>query len=202
MRTIRALSSFTIFLIVLASFKVSADSLNLVNGDRISGQVLSASTDAVVLESDMLGKISVPRSRIASISLNSAASAPATAGRTELSASVSMKTNLDLSAAFKNLGADAEAVRQIREQLLGGANPEAKQKYDELVGGLLSGRLNMSDLRKEAISSANQLRALKKDLGPEGDSLDAYLEILDNFLKQSSDSETVPGSAPRSSGKP
>jgi hypothetical protein len=43
----------------------------------------------------------------------------------------------------------------------------------------------MDDLRRQAQSSADQLRELKRDLGPDaGDSIDAYLEVLDNFLDE------------------
>ena len=61
----------------------------------------------------------------------------------------------------------------------------AASNYDAMLNGLMSGKLNINDLRREAKSSADQLRALKRDLGPEaGDSLDSYLEVLDNFLKE------------------
>jgi hypothetical protein len=106
-------------------------------------------------------------------------------------------TNADLSAAFRNLGANTNFVRQIREQMLAGS-PEAASNYDELVSGLMSGKLNMNDLRREAKSSADQLRALKRDLGPEaGDSLNAYLEVLDNFLKETAAEPTGATPAPQ-----
>jgi hypothetical protein len=44
----------------------------------------------------------------------------------------------------------------------------------------------MDDVRREAQSDADQLRALKRDLGPDaGDSLDGYLDVLDDFLNES-----------------
>jgi hypothetical protein len=93
-------------------------------------------------------------------------------------------TNLNLSAVLQHLGAGTNVIRQIRDQMLA-ASPEAAGKYDELVNGLLSGSVNMDDLRREARSDADQLRALKHDLGPDaGDSLDGYLEVLDDFLKE------------------
>jgi hypothetical protein len=50
----------------------------------------------------------------------------------------------------------------------------------------------MNDLRREAQSDEDQLRALKHDLGPDaGDSIDGYLDVLDDFLKES-DSATAP----------
>jgi hypothetical protein len=54
----------------------------------------------------------------------------------------------------------------------------------------------MDDLRREAQSDADQLRQLKHDLGPDaGDSIDAYLDVLDDFL-QESESVTGPTNAP------
>ena len=77
-------------------------------------------------------------------------------------------------------------------------SPEAAGKYDEMVNGLMSGELNLNDLRREAKSSADQLRELKRDLGPEaGDSIDAYLVVLDNFLKETAAEPTNATPAPR-----
>jgi predicted ATP-grasp superfamily ATP-dependent carboligase len=93
-------------------------------------------------------------------------------------------TNVDLSAAFRQLGANTNFVGQIRQQMLAG-NPEAARKYDELVSGLLSGQLNVSDVRQQAQTAAAQLRELKRQLGPEADdSLDGYLQVLDSFIKE------------------
>jgi hypothetical protein len=173
-----------------------ADQLELQNGDRFSGKVLSVSTDTVVLESDTLGKISVPRQKVARLAFGTNDIAPFAAGPisnatlpTNLPTATTLtgllKTNADLSAALHQPAADTNVIRQIREQMLAGS-PEAAGKYDEMVNGLLSGQMNMADLRREAQSSADELRELKRDLGPDaGDSLDGYLEVLDQFLKES-----------------
>ena len=96
-------------------------------------------------------------------------------------------TNMDLSAALRQLGANTNFVGQIRQQMLAG-NPEAARKYDELVSGLLSGQLNVSDVRQQAQTAAAQLRELKQQLGPEADdSLDGYLQVLDSFIKETAD---------------
>jgi hypothetical protein len=173
--------------------RTSADQLDMQNGDRYFGKVLSMSADTLVLESDVLGKVNVPRKKVASISLGvNSVSTKATAlphtlpSSAQTAAPTAQQTNLDLSASLRNLGANTNFIAQIRDQMLSTATPEAKQKYDQTVTGLMSGNLNMNDLRRQAKSSANQLRAMKKELGPEaGDSLDMYLEILDSFLKES-----------------
>jgi hypothetical protein len=45
--------------------------------------------------------------------------------------------------------------------------------------------MNLDDLRRQAQSSAAQLRALKRELGPDADdALDGYLKILDAFVNE------------------
>ena len=197
-----------IFFIFVAAPLLRADQVEMQNGDRYFGKVLSVSADTVVLESEVLGKINVPRKKVASLAFGTNAAAPKASTHvapvsvpTNLPTAASLaalaSTNADLSAAFRNLGANTNFVRQIREQMLAGS-PEAASNYDELVSGLMSGKLNMNDLRREAKSSADQLRALKRDLGPEaGVSLNAYLEVLDNFLKETAAEPTGATPAPQ-----
>lgn len=54
-----------------------------------------------------------------------------------------------------------------------------------MVGGLMSGKIDMAGLRAQAKAAADQLRSYQHDLGPEaGDTLSSYLTILDNFLRE------------------
>jgi hypothetical protein len=173
-----------------------ADEVDMQNGDRYFGKVLSVSATDVVLQSDMLGKINVPRKNVATLTFGTngvkamAASVPA-ATPTNLPAVTAAfqraSTNGQLSAAVRSAsqtGADTNVIQQIRAQMLAGS-PEATAKYDEMVSGLLSGSLNLNDLRREAKADADQLRALKRNLGPDADdSLDGYLQVLDAFVKE------------------
>ena len=85
---------------------------------------------------------------------------------------------------FRSLDAGTNFIRQIRDQMLSGS-PEASSKYDQMVNDLLSGRLHMNDLHRQAQASANQIRELKRELGSDaGDSLDGYLQVLDQFLNE------------------
>ena len=180
---------------LVASPALLADLVEMQNGDRYAGKVLSMSATAVILESEILGKISVPRAKVASVAFGTntvtpvavtpvARAAAATNRPTAAPLIVIGKTNVDLSAALRHPGTDTNFIQQIRKQMLAGS-PEAGEKYDELVGGLLSGQINLNDLRREAQSSADQLRELKREAGPDvGDSLDGYLEVLDGFLKE------------------
>jgi hypothetical protein len=194
-----------IILGINATFHLRADQLEMQNGDRYVGKILSVAADRVEFQSDVLGKVSLPRAKVANLAFGTNAPAPKVESNV---APVSVPTNLpdvsslaaltkagtNLTATAPNLSANSDLARQVREQMLAGS-PGAAGKYDELVSGFMSGKLNVNDIRREAKSSADQLRKLKSELGPEvGDSLDAYLEVLDNFLNESAD-ETKPSSS-------
>ena len=103
----------------------------------------------------------------------------------------------DFSAALGQLGAGTNSIHQVQQQFLSDASPEANQKYNELVSGLMSGKLNLSDIRAEAASAAKQLRALKQDLGNDaGSAVDGYLAILDAFLREATPPAGSPTKAP------
>ena len=181
-------------LLLIAALALRADVLEMQNGDRYSGKVISVSSDIVVLTNEVLGKVTVPRGKVASLSIGTNAVAPgmpdnlAQAVSTNLQAitvpAALANTNVNLSAAFRQLGANTNFVDQIRQQMLAGS-PDATRKYDEMVNGLLSGQLSVNDLRQQAQTAATQLRDLKRELGPEADaSLDGYLQVLDSFIKE------------------
>jgi hypothetical protein len=162
------------------------------NGDQYLGKVVSLGTNTLVLKSDVLGTVRLPREKVALITLGSgtvtnvqpAASAP----DNQASAASVPLTNgtVDLSASLRQLGANTNFIEQVQAQFLGAAGPEANAKFNEMVGGLMSGKLNVNDIRVEANSAAIQLKALKRDLGEDGGwALDGYLAILENFLQQS-----------------
>src|ERR1700678_3074217 len=60
-----------ILLVPSAQF-LRADQIEMKNGDRYVGTVLSMTADSVVLQSQMLGKVVVPRSKVSLISLGMA----------------------------------------------------------------------------------------------------------------------------------
>ena len=183
-----------------------ADQIEMQNGDRYLGKVLSLTTDQLVIQSDVLGKLTLPRDKVALIALGATAktngirAASATSAQVSTPADAPTNPNPDLSGALRSLGSNTNMAQQVREQLLAGAGAEANKKFDELLSGLASGNLNLDGIRSEAKSAASQLRALKKELGPDAsEPLDAYLEILDSFLKEA----TPPaGSVPSAAAPP
>ncbi len=91
--------------------------------------------------------------------------------------------------ALRGLSGSTNLIQQVQKQFLSGAGDEANNKFNELLGGLMSGKLSVDDIRAEAKSAADQLRALKREGGEEaGFAADAYLAILDHFIKETAPS--------------
>jgi hypothetical protein len=168
-----------------------ADQVVLQNGDTLNGKVLSLTTNALILQSDNLGSVSLPRSKVTAIHFGIGAanhSGPAAAGsRIQIQPSVPGQTNSasDLSAAVRGIRGQTNLIQQVQSQLLGSASPEATAKFNELLDGLSTGKIDLNDLRQQAQAAADQLRSLKQDLGPDAKGeADTYLAILDSFLQE------------------
>jgi hypothetical protein len=192
----KLLSCLTLILAFIPS-GLWADQLEMQNGDRLSGTVLTVSASAVLFESEMLGKINVPRKNILAVTFGANTAPAKTTSRVRQSAApAKLPAPVPLSplpgtkavpaASFGSPDLDTNVIRQVRKQMLAG-NPAAAAKFDELANGLVSGKLNLDDLRREARTAADQLRELKRQDPEVGDSLDAYLQILDSFLNEPAD---------------
>jgi hypothetical protein len=79
-----------------------------------------------------------------------------------------------------------DLLEQVERDLLGTASPEAKQKFNEMLQGIMSGKMNLGDLRNQAQSALDQLKELEQDFEDEDLSslLGGYAAILENFLRQ------------------
>ena len=208
----RLLLCLAVFLFI-STQALPADQIEMRNGDHFTGKVLSMTADTVTFQSEMLGKINVPRKNVASLILEPTAPAvrpgtnliqtPTSMVKTPPSAAPMpslANTNTDLAAALRNLGSNTNFIQQVRAQMIHGDNPEAVQKYDETVNGLLSGNLNLDDIRRQAQATADQLREMKVELGPQADpTFDSYLQILDKFLSETAQS---PPATPATSATP
>jgi hypothetical protein len=178
-------------LLVLATVCLRADQVEMQNGDRYLGTVLSLDTNTLVLRSAVLGTVNLPRGEVALITLGPGGvtnftRAASAAKRQPTASSIAITNGInDLSAPLRQLGANTNFIEQVRAEFLADAGPEANNKFNAMVGGLLSGRLTVNDIRAEAKSAADQLKELKRDLGEDaGGSLDGYLAILENFLRE------------------
>jgi len=169
------------------------------NGDRYAGHILSMTSNSIVLESEMLGKVTVPREKVSGVTLG----ANATPNAAAVSAPKSVAGVTNIAAALQARGEDLNTIEQVRQQMLAGADPAATQKYNELAGGLMSGKLGVNDIRNEARSSIEQINRLKRELGPEADdSLDSYLTILQAFVNDTTTTATKSPSTPTVSATP
>lgn len=196
----------TLFTFVV-SHSLRADEIEMQNGDRYFGKVVSVSADAVVMDSQMLGKITVPRKKVTQLQFGTKApaaaavtNAPKISLPTKLPSASALPaltgTNVDLTAALNSLGNNTNFIQQIRSQLLGG-NPAAARQYDAMVSELLSGKMNLNDLRQQAETAAAQIRELNKELGPDvSNSLDGYLKVLNQFLEESANAPAKPAVSP------
>jgi len=167
----------------------AADQVDMQNGDRYLGKVVSLNSDFLIFHNEVLGNVRLPRTNIASIVFGATPAPARTVGAQAPPAPARAATtngNADFSATLRQLAANSNMVRQVQNQILGGAGPEANAKFNELLNGLAGGQISLGDLRAQAASAADQLRALKKELGSDsGVAIDGYLEVLDDFLKES-----------------
>ena len=193
-------------ILFLTTICLRADRVEMQNGDRYLGTVLSLDTNTLVLRSAVLGTVNLPRGEVALITLgpDGATNLPraaSTAKRQPAASSIAITNGItDLSAPLRQLGANTNFIEQVRAQFLAEAGPEANNKFNAMVGGLLSGRLTVNDIRAEAKSAADQLKELKRDLGEDGGgAFDGYLAILENFLR---DTAPPPGVATTNVSRP
>lgn len=159
----------------------------MMNGDHYSGAVLSMSADTVFVQSEVLGQIKLPRSKVSTITLGAAVTRPAAPTRT------SANNSVDTTGALAQLAKNTNLVQQIRKQFLSDVGPEANGKFDDLLNQLVTGKLDVSGLRAQAKSAADQIRAMEKDGGgdPSG-ILDTYVGILDSFIAESAPPAAAP----------
>jgi hypothetical protein len=162
------------------------------NGDRYMGSVVSLNSDTLVLQNELLGTLRLPRSKVGTVTFG-----PVPAGATNFvravpranaAAATGMSSNVvpSLPSALSQLDTNSASTADLDHmKLLETAGPEARNKFNELLSGLMTGKLNMADLRAQAKAVAEQARALRADLGEDGAaSLDGYLAILDKFLNE------------------
>src|ERR1035438_4544893 len=199
-------------LLVWAPLRVWGDQVEMQNGDRYAGHVLSLNTNTVVLQSEVLGTLRLARSKVAVITLGPgpASNSPALPlPPNAFTPPPSMaRTNVvsNLSPGLLGLSTSTNLIQQVQKQFLSGAGPEANNKFNELLGGLMSGKLSVEDIRAEAKTAADQLRAVQRESGEDaGFATSTYLAILDHFLKETAPSGAPtngPGTSPKSDVAP
>lgn len=175
---------FLILLLMATSPLCWADVIECDNGDRYNGKVLSMDAKEVKLQNDIAGTLTIPRSRIVGIQLRPALAAPAAAPQRPVATATAPALNAT------KLQFDAAAIERIQNEYLATATPEANQMFQEMLRGVQSGQKNIGDLRTQAASTLQELRAAQKEFGEDalGGILETYGEVLESFLRQ-----TTPG---------
>jgi len=199
---------FVVALGGIAAAAACADTVQLVNGDRINGEVIALDKDKLTLESDIHGELVIERGKVVAIALGDHPLPSASPSDARKDASRNGKTARDKDAALaetpddvlERLRADGIPVEQVDQltkkfPLLG--TPQVKQQFDHYLGGLMSGKLDIQDIRKDAIKARDELNDLKKDLGPYGDALNGYLGILEGFIEETDPQAANEKSQPR-----
>ena len=203
-------------LLLVCLAKARGDEIETVNGDRYVGRFVALGAQTITVESDVLGTVKLPREKVAVIRFSRIQSAGATNSMNALPPLLHSNVpprvqgmsgsnpNADLSAVLKQISRGSNLVQQVQQQILGGAGPEAQAKFNDLLGGLLSGKMDLNDLRLEARSTLAQARNGRKELGEDaGSSLDGYLAILEGFLKETEPATSATNSSgPRPSPQP
>ncbi len=184
----------------------SAETIELKNGDKFSGKVISVDATNVILENEILGRVKIPRAKIVAIFLGEQASRPETkdfpkpdknpdevikrvlesAGKFSPDSikGKGSKTPADVVRELQTKGIDPQELSGIYQKLPLLAVPGVKKYFNDKVTGLASGRLNLQDIRKDAVKARDGLKDLQKDLGPDGKALEGYLSILNAFIDQ------------------
>ena len=185
-----AMSCFALCAIAMAR----ADQVTMQNGDVLNGKVLMMTTNSLVLQDENLGSVTLLRAKVASITFGTAAKAaqPAVSAGLHDAPSVPETNSIsDLQAALREIREQTNLIQQVQTQILGSASPDAVKKFNDLLDGLSTGRIDMNGLRAQAQSAADQLRSYEKDAGPEASGeLEGYLSILDNFLQETAGTTT------------
>jgi hypothetical protein len=176
---------------------VSGDTVQLVNGDNVSGKVLSLDAKQLKLKSDVFGELSIERSKIASIHLGDAAPAkPAPAPAAQVQVTVP-QPNLDVINQLRSQGLDPSTLGDIKKAFPLLTQPGAGKYFDNAVSGLMSGKLDVGDIRKDAMKVVDEVKKLEKELGPQAtQALRPYMSILENFIAETEPKKPAPPQPP------
>lgn len=166
------------------------------NGDRYTGKVLLVNESEVRLLNDIHGRLTIPREKVQHITFEHGARPGAVSALPGAAPAQPAATGA--------LALDPAAIQQVQKEVLGTANPEANQMFQELVQGLASGKLNVGDIRLQAQDVLKQVHDLQKELGDDDTAglLNSYVSILESFVKSTATNAPPPKQPAQPQPKP
>jgi hypothetical protein len=187
--SLRSFSVSACLSLCLLAARTYADSVQLANGDVLNGRVVGLDEQQLRLESEVHGKLSIPRAKIVSIHFGDRKPAP-----TAPAARAPAATGANLDDIFKQLRAGAtNEVSDVQKLIPLLSNPDAFGFFQEKLRGLRDGSLSVQDIRKDAIRAREMVKDVTKGLGPEADqALAPYLGILERFIRETEPAKTTP----------
>lgn len=79
---------------------------------------------------------------------------------------------------------DAGSLAEVQKAFPLLATKEAGGYFNATLGGLITGKLGVQDIRKDAIKARDGILELKKEIGGDADALNPYLGILEKFIQE------------------
>ena len=152
----------TLLLLWFAAAK--ADQVEMENGDRYIGKVLLVDDKEVRLQNEIHGPMRLPRAKVVLISFRENA---ATAKPASPQSSAGKPVATDALPQDQIGGIDPKLLKQVEQEILGGAGPEANSMFTDIMKSYMSGAISLEDIRARARTSLAELKSLKDDLGEE-----------------------------------
>jgi len=85
---------------------------------------------------------------------------------------------------LRQTGISKEIKTSLQMALPGFSTPEVQGYFNDRVGGLMDGTIDISTIRKDAINARTQLQDIMGDLGTDAAALQGYYSILDHFIEE------------------
>ena len=184
----RILFAFTILLI--GTQPAAADSVQLANGEVLKGKVLALDDKQITLESESLGKLSIPRAKVATITLGDKPPVAVVAPKVDPTTPVLSKTAEDVLKQLKAKGANPKDLSELQKAFPELSSPEASKIFNDTLQGLATGKKSIQDVRNDAIKARDELKKLTEDQGPDVEAAtNPYLNILEKFIRETTPKE-------------
>ena len=185
---------------MLLALPLQADTIELTNGDVLNGKVVSLDGKELVLKSELLGELKFAREKISAIHLGEkpVLARPAAPAANPSNAEAKPALDPEVQKVLGGVPSSEDVLKQlqgggINPQMIGALQtkfpllntPEASGYFNDTLGGLMTGKLNIQDVRKDAVKARDELKSLQDELGPEtGAALNGYMSILNKFIRE------------------